>query len=100
MSLLIRDLPPEKRQSFLERRNAKVVAPWQAVIEYGFPAQFILKLTRHPSSMYDYYYLFCALSKEPKLLLGMSIPKIPEKNNPGYFDLFGEKILCEKIRKH
>lgn len=83
------------RKSFLERRDAKIIMPYRAQIEYG---ELVLLVIRHPSSMDDYYIL---QSRKPpgQYLLDLHIPKIKGKTEPGYFNLFGERIPYEKTRR-
>lgn len=84
--------------SFLERRNAQILAPFKALIRHG---TLNLYIVRHPGGRYDYYYLesiHSLLGTLKHILLGLQIPKIPDKFASGYFDMFGEKIYAEKRR--
>jgi hypothetical protein len=90
------------RKSFLERRNAQIVAPWRASIDY--PGALNLLIVHNPSAIYDYYVLQ-SFYKTPlgtfkHVLLNIRVNKIPFRSDPRYFDLFGEEIPNEKNRRN
>lgn len=89
-------IPQIERKSFLQRRNAKIVVPWRALIEYG---KVELLIAWHPSAMYDYYCLYSSDGRGNLFGKDLAIPKIPDKYNVGYFDIFGEPIENEKNRR-
>lgn len=78
--------------TFLERRSARVVAPWIARIDYT--PELFMEILRNPRFTWDAYHLFSV--KKNSCILSVNIPKIPLKSEPGYFDMFGEQI--EKTR--
>lgn len=99
LDIMQREKGREKRPGFLQRRNAKIIAPYRAMIEYG---NLSLLVIHHPSAMYDYYVLQSfhkTLGSFKHVLLNLEIPKIAVGYRPGFFDMFGEKIECEKMKK-